>query len=356
VEVDGHREDHAEFGGEGDEEGFAGPEEGAEEPGRKVGEARGEEVGGEVGEHAGVDAELRDAWGDGGVGADYVEVAKGAEARGDEALAEGDGEGGDGEDDHECHLEAGLEEGARIEDEDGECGRAESVERGDLAIEPAGDEVDGGHDEGALGGDAEAGELGVREGGGDGEEDCEALREAEAAEEPEEASGEQRDVKAGDDEEVEGSGALEGFAEGAGEVGAVAEEHGVEHGGVFWREADGGGEMADGRGGGEGLEAVGGPGLCGEDAAAEGGACVAFGLRRGAEDLYARGFGAAGGADAVFEEVVGVGPGAGIAVDVGGAEAERDVDKIAAVEGEGRTVDGEADATGGGLHDGEVGG
>ena len=297
-----------------------------------------------------VDAELREAWGEGGVDAEDVEVAEGAEVGADEALAERDGEAGDGDDDEEGHLEAGFEERARVEDEDGEGGGAEGVERGDLAVEPAGDEVDGRHDEGALGGDAEAGELGVGEGDEDGEEDGGAFAEAEAAEEPEEAAGEQSDVQAGDDEEVEGSGALEGVAQGVGEVGAVAEEHGVEHGGVFGGEAERGGEMAVGarsrRRTGRRLEAQ---------------ACAAKMRQRrvgvsGAEDLHAGGVGAAGGADAVAEEVVGVGPGAGIAVDVGGAEAEGDVDEVAAVERELRAAEGEADAAGGGLHDGEVGG
>ena len=66
--------------------------------------------------------------------------------------------------------------------------------------------------------------------------------------------------------------------------------------------------------------------------------------------------GAAGGADALGEEVVGVVPGAGVAVDVGGAEAEGDGDEVAAVEGELRAGEGEADAAGGGALDGDVGG
>ena len=223
----------------------------------------------------------RDAGWRGGVEAEEVEVAEGAEAGEEEALVEGDGEGGDGEDDHEGHLEAGFEEGAGVEDEDGEGGGAEGVEGGDLAVEPAGDEVDGRHEQGALGGDGEAGELGVGEGDEDGDEDGGAFGEAEAAEEPEEGGGEQGDVQAGDDEEVEGSGALEGEAEGVGEVGAVAEEHGVEHGGVFGGEAQSGGKVAAGVRRGEGLEAVGGPGLRGEDAAAEGWRARRGGFGRG---------------------------------------------------------------------------
>src|ERR1700679_2204805 len=132
-------------------------------------------------------------------------------------------------------------------------------------------------------------------------------------------------------------------------MGAVAEEHGVEHGCVFGGEAECGWEMLAGGGGGEGLEAVGGPGLRGEDPAAKGG-------MRCSDDFYARGAGAGGGSDAFAEEVVGVGPGSGVAVDVWRAEAERDFDEVAAVEGELRAAEGEADASGGRLHDGDVGG
>ena len=87
----------------------------------------------------------------------------------------------------------------------------------------------------------------------------------------------------------------------------------------------------------------------GEDAAAEGG-------RGCADEVDTGGFCAGGGADAFAEEVVGVGPGAGVAVDVGGTKAEGDFDGIAAAEGERGAAEGHADAAGGGLHGGEVGG
>jgi hypothetical protein len=89
-----------------------------------------------------------------------------------------------------------------------------------------------------LGGDAEAGEQSVACGGGEGEEDGEAFGKAQAAEEPEQARSEERDVQACDDEEMEGAGALEAFAEGVGEVGAVAEEGGVEERGVVGGELE----------------------------------------------------------------------------------------------------------------------
>ena len=54
----------------------------------------------------------------------------------------------------------------------------------------------------------------------------------------EEQAGEQSDVHSGDDEEMEGAGALEAETECVGEAGAVAEEHGVEHSGVIGREAE----------------------------------------------------------------------------------------------------------------------
>ena len=68
------------------------------------------------------------------------------------------------------------------------------------------------------------------------------------------------------------------------------------------------------------------------------------------QDLYAGRAGAGGGSDAFAEEVVGVRPRAGVAVDVGCAEAEWDFDEVAAVEGELRAGESETDAAGGGLH------
>ena len=80
------------------------------------------------------------------------------------ALGEWDGDAGDGENDEHGHLEAGVEEAGRAEDEHGEEGGAEGVERVAIAGEQAREQEDGGHGEGALGGLAEAGEGGV--GGG----------------------------------------------------------------------------------------------------------------------------------------------------------------------------------------------
>jgi hypothetical protein len=94
--------------------------------------------------------------------------------------------------------------------------------------------------------------------------------EAQAAGEPEDASGEQGDVHSGDDEEVEGAGAFEAETEGAGQAGAIAEEHGVEHAGVVGGEAEEGGQATVGGGAAVSEQAGGGRGLRGEDAALQG--------------------------------------------------------------------------------------
>ena len=85
--------------------------------------------------------------------------------------------------------------------------------------------------------------------------------EAECAREPEERSGEEGDVHAGDDEEVEGAGALKAEAKGVGEAGAIAEEHGIEHAGVVRGEAQELGQAAIGEGVGEVEKAIGRPRL-----------------------------------------------------------------------------------------------
>ena len=87
-----------------------------------------------------------------------------------------------------------------------------------FAREQTGDQEDGGHQQGALDRHAEAGEQRVGGDEGEGEHGCGDFAEAQAAGEPEEEPGEQRDVHAGDDEEVEGAGALEAEAQGVGEA------------------------------------------------------------------------------------------------------------------------------------------
>ncbi len=154
--------------------------------------------------------------------------------------------------------------------------------------------------------------------------------EAQAAGEPEEGSGEQGDVHAGDDEEVEGAGALEAETKGVGEAVAVAEEHGVEHAGVVGGEAEQAGKAAVGGGEDEGGEAARGPALGAVEGAAEAAlaGCVldrAMTVRCEARTLAWR-------ADALGGEVVGVLPGAGIAVALGRAQARGDLDEVAAVE------------------------
>ena len=65
------------------------------------------------------------------------------EARG--AVDEGKAEGGDDEHAEECHLEAGSEKLAGIEDEQAEGGGSEGVDHAAVAVEQAGAEEDGAH-------------------------------------------------------------------------------------------------------------------------------------------------------------------------------------------------------------------
>jgi len=274
-----------------------------------------------------LDAELGEWRGEGAVVPEGVEIAGGVRVGQEGPLAEREGDAGDGDDRKKGHLEAGLEEARGREQQDAEQGGAEGVEDAAGAGEQASSKEDGGHQERALDGGSEAGEerIGGRE--GDGEEGRGDGVQTQAAGEPEEGAGEKRDVHPGDDEEVEGAGALEAETKGVGEAVAVAEEHGVEHAGVVGGEAEEAGKAAVGGREDEGGEAARGPAL----GAIEGAAEVALAAWIGS-DGETRGADAGLGADALGGEVVGVLPGAGIAVALGRAQARGDLDEVAAVE------------------------
>ena len=264
------------------------------------------------------------------VAPELVKIAGGASVGQEAAFAQRHGDARDGNDGEKGHLEAGLKESAGRPDEDSERGCAEGVEGVALAGEKAREEEDGGHQEGALHGDAEAGDERIGVGEGEGEKGCEPVAQAEAAGNPEDEACKQGDVHPGDDEEVEGAGALEAKAELVGEAGAVAEEHCVEHSGVVGGEAEARRKAAVRGGEGVGEEAGGGPALRGEDAAMQGCGCstgqdVCQEMELGGGDI-------GGGGNSLVEEIVCELPCAGVAVAFGRAQAEGCFDEVTAVE------------------------
>ena len=121
--------------------------------------------------------------------------------------------------------------------EQAERGKADGVQGAALAIDEAAEQIEGDHPQRALHGRGEAGEERVGERRGDGDERGGHARQAHAAREPEMQRSDDGQMEAGDDEHVEGAGALEADAERAGEIGAVAGDHGGEHDGVVGGEA-----------------------------------------------------------------------------------------------------------------------
>ena len=163
----------------------------------------------------------------------------GGEVRVDGGLEDGCGYAGDCDDREQGHLEAGVEKAPGADGQQAEGGKSDGVESAAVAVEEPGEQVEGDHPEGTLDGGGEAGEEGVGEGREDGEEGGRDAGEAQAVGEPEDASGDDGEVKAGDYEHVKGARALKAGAQGMGEVGAVAGDHGGEHDGVVGGETEG---------------------------------------------------------------------------------------------------------------------
>jgi len=101
-----------------------------------------------------------------------------------------------GDDSKQGHLHAGVEQAAGTDDEQAKRGEANGVEGTAVAIKDAADEVERDHPERALHGCGEAGEEGVGEGREQGEECCRDAGQTESAGEPEDASGDDGEVKA----------------------------------------------------------------------------------------------------------------------------------------------------------------
>jgi len=106
----------------------------------------------------------------------------------------------------------------------------------------------GGSDQNAIG-PAWAGGHGspVTEGCGDGEQCSWHARDAQPLGYPEDTRGDDSQMEAGDDQHVEGAGALKSDAQGVGQVSAVSGDHGGNHHGVVRRETQRRGQAAHGR-------------------------------------------------------------------------------------------------------------
>ncbi len=238
VEVDGHRQRHEELDGKrsGDEfDDQEGDTDGAGkntecEPGTDEPTHRG-------GEHADDDAKLSDARRERGVNGEQPEVAGGAEVGTEGSFGNGNCDARDGEDGEQRHLKAGVEERRRIDGEHDERGESDGVEGVAFAPEHAATEIEGDHPKRALHGLAEACEVRVGKGQSNGGGGGRSARKVQVAGDPEDEAGEDGEVHAGDDKQVEGAGAFEAHAESMTEESTVAGKHCSEHRGVVVGEA-----------------------------------------------------------------------------------------------------------------------
>ena len=135
----------------------------------------------------------------------------------------------DGENGKQRHLKAGVENRCRVRGEHDDGGEPDGVELMSFPPQHAATEIESDHAESALDGLAETGKERVGEREGDGREGCRNAWQAEAAGDPEDQTGKNGEVHAGNDEQVEGAGALEADAQAVTKKGAVAGKHGGEH-------------------------------------------------------------------------------------------------------------------------------
>ena len=119
------------------------------------------------------------------------------------------------------------------------------------SVEEAAEQIESDHPQRALHRRGEAGEERVGEGGNDGKQRGRDARQAEPLGNPEDAPGHNGQMEAGDHQHMKGAGALKAHAQGMGEIGAVACNHGGEHDGVVGRKAQRWGQTAHGCGQGQ---------------------------------------------------------------------------------------------------------
>ncbi len=125
------------------------------------------------------------------------------------APQDGDGDSCHGDHRDESELEAGLEQGPGIHQQDAQRSNAESVEAGAVAKEQSREQVDIQRDGGAHNGRAQIGDEGISPGQQNGKDGGPGLAEGQLAQEPEDREGENADVDAGDNQDVIRAGALE---------------------------------------------------------------------------------------------------------------------------------------------------
>ncbi len=235
------------------------------------------------------------------------------------------GDAGDGDYREQRHLQAGVEEAAGTDGQQAERGKADGVQRAAFAIKQTAEQVERDHPQRALHRRGESGEERVAEGSKNGEERGRNAGETQAAREPEDASGDDGEMKAGDHQHVKGAGALKAHAQGMSEVGAVAGDHGGQHDGVVLAEAQGSGQTAHGRGQGQQAGARGM--LPAADSAGEESAGC------GTEAVDAIDAHSGRGGDALIEEKIFAAPDAGIVIDLGRQQAHNGADALSAMKG-----------------------
>ena len=149
---------------------------------------------------------------------------------------------------------------------------------------------------------------------------------AQAARNPEDASGHNGQMKARDHQHVKGAGALKAHAQRMGQVGAVAGDHGGQHDGVVLGEAQRRGQPASWRG--QGQQAA----RRAHAAACSGGRPESAPPQTGQDAPRARRSTVGCGSDALVEQIIRAAPDAGIAIDLRRQQADRRANALAAIE------------------------
>ena len=175
--------------------------------------------------HSQHDAKLRDARLELDVDGDRAQIARGYKIRVDRLVEQGRGDSGDHDDCQQRHLKARVEKAARICRKQAKSGEADRIERAALAIQQPADQVHRDHPERALHRRREAREQRVGERCGDGGQRGCNIGQAHSSSNPEDASGDNRQMKPRHHEHMKRPRPLKACTHGTGEECAVSGGH-----------------------------------------------------------------------------------------------------------------------------------
>ncbi len=181
-------------------------------------------------------AKLRQPGGQAGVDGDQPQVPRRLQVGAEGVLGDRNRDPGDDQHREQRHLEARPGKRSRIEREQADGRKADSVEAIAFPEEQAREQIERHHPEGALHRFAEAGEQCVAEGARDGHGRRPNAGQPQQRSQGEDASREDRQVHAGDDQQMKGAGAFKAHSGLVIQVGAVTKDHGAQHARVLMAE------------------------------------------------------------------------------------------------------------------------